>query len=230
MKMSTEADVLDEIDSGLEEPALVLQEVEWGTYVELRDNPSNNHIRMNYLDGALTLMAPEYIHEDRSGSLFLLVTTVAVALDIDFRHTGMTTLRRKGKAARKGAGKEPDQGFYLGDQAAKMAGKKAVDLRIDPPPDLAIEVDNTRDSRDAMETYARIRVPEVWIYRAHADSLRFWRLVGDGYAEIDRSLGLPGLTPALVLQALEAQSEMPMKRWIPWVGDWARRLPGPPAP
>jgi len=37
------------------------------------------------------------------------------------------------------------------------------DLTIDPPPDLAIEVDLT--SRTNLDTYVALKIPELWIYR-----------------------------------------------------------------
>jgi Uma2 family endonuclease len=43
-----------------------------------------------------------------------------------------------------------------------MIGKKRVDLRFDPPPDLALEVVVTHRALDRMTIYARLRVPEVW--------------------------------------------------------------------
>jgi Uma2 family endonuclease len=37
---------------------------------------------------------------------------------------------------------EPDDCFYIQNEAA-IRGKDRIDLTIDPPPDLAIEIDNT---------------------------------------------------------------------------------------
>ena len=63
-------------------------------------------------------------------------------------------------------------------------------------------------------------------------TLWFGRLDGKSYAEVDRSLCLPKLTPALVLQALEMRrrtSDMSENAWFEWVREWARTLPEPPA-
>ncbi len=207
-----------------------LQNVDWETYCQLRDQESNNHLRMTYLDGRLTIMSPQIRHDLDSSRLLYVVTAVVRAWRIKFLAVGTTTLRLKGRVDREGAGKEPDQGVYLGDDAAKVRHKSILDLTIDPPPNLAIEVANTADSEDALATYARIRVPEVWRYKAREQILWFGRLGQDGYEEIDRSLGLPRLTPALVVEALQAASADEIEdelQWLDWLDAWARTLPEP---
>lgn len=44
-----------------------------------------------------------------------------------------------------------------------MAGRR-IDLSIDPPPDLVIEVDMTHTDIDKNCLYAALRVPELWRY------------------------------------------------------------------
>ncbi len=106
---------------------------------------------------------------------------------------------------------------------------KVLDLANDPPPDVAIEVDNTRNSKRALLIYARLGVPEVWRYDARGHSLWFGRLAGDHCESADRSLALPRLTPALVLQALDVfdEGEMDENAWFEWLKGWARDLPEP---
>jgi Uma2 family endonuclease len=43
---------------------------------------------------------------------------------------------------------------------ASIRGKKRIDLEVDPPPDLAIEIDVT--SRTHPSLYAALQVPELW--------------------------------------------------------------------
>ena len=81
--------------------------------------------------------------------------------------------------------------------------KDEIDLAVDPPPDLAIEVDDSNDSRDKLPIYAALRVPEVLRDDAGTGSLWFGRLQVDGtYTPIPRSHRLPLLTPERVLHAL----------------------------
>lgn len=209
---------------------VTLRNIEWEGYCKLRDDPAHDRLRMTYLDGDLTIMSPQLVHDNGSRRLLYVVAAVAFAWRIRFFTVGTTTLRREGRAEVGGAGKEPDEGFYLGDDAARVKGKDTLDLSVDPPPNLAIEVDNTGDSGAALPAYARIGVPEVWIYRAREQALWFGRLAGDGYEEIGRSLGLPRLTPGLVLGALQAarEAEMDDLDFHDWLQPWARGLPEPP--
>jgi len=213
-----------------ETPGMVLEGISWETYVGLRDLEENDHIRMTYLDGTLILMSPQFIHDRGAWRLGLLVCHVAEALAIDVAGTGNTTFRRGGRGKRKGTGKEPDNAFYVGANESRIRNKDTIDLTVDPPPDLAIEVDNKRDSRVALKIYARLGVPEVWRFHAPKRTLWFGRLVGEGYETIDMSLCLPVLTPALVLEALGVAQgpDMSDTRWLGWLREWARGLPVPP--
>ncbi len=203
--------------------------VDWASYCRLRDDPANDKVRMTYLDGVL-IMSPLYRHDSRSRRLHHVVIAVANAWDIPFLMIGTTTLRREGRGPVVSAGKEPDEGFYLGNAEILVRDNEDLDIAVDPPPSLAIEVDNTADSALALPAYARIGVPEVWIYRARDRSLRFLKLDNGRYDELNRSLGLPRLTPALVLQALGARTKgMGDLAWLRWLGAWARALPEPPA-
>jgi Uma2 family endonuclease len=156
----------------------------------------------------------------------LVVIAVARAWRIRCMAVGTTTLRKKGIAPLKGTGKEPDEGFYLGDDVSRMRGKIELDLSIDPPPNLAIEIDNTVDSEAALTTYANIGVPEVWRFDVDDQTLWFGQLVGDHYESLPRSLNLPRLTPGLVVEALEArEQQLDDVDWLDWLDAWARNLP-----
>ena len=208
----------------------VLRDVPWAAYCQLRDPESNNHLRMTYLDGTLIVMSPAYRRDFKGRHLLFIVTTVCEALDVEFEMAGATTLRRKGEGDQQGAGKEPDEGIFLGADAVWMRDKEDHSLEVDPPPTLAIEVDNWGDSEKSLATYARLGVPEVWRFKAREPSLWFGRLAGEGYEPIGRSAVLPRLTRDLVLQALEAHAGIGAKAWLAWLRQWARDLPEPPTP
>ena len=71
--------------------------------------------------------------------------------------TCSTTFRRKDRRKRL----EPDERYYV-QHAADVEGKDELDLRIDPPPDLAVEIDITSWSIPRQPIYAALGVPEVW--------------------------------------------------------------------
>jgi Uma2 family endonuclease len=205
--------------------AITLHNIAWDDFLKLRDDPAHDHLRMNYLDGNLSILSPQLRHDRDSFRLYEVVRAVALAKQVDLLVIGTTTLRRHGRTGMQGASKEPDQGFYLGADEALVRDNDEIDLTIDPPPTLAIEVDNTSDSEDALPTYARIGVPEVWRFSSKELTLWFGRLVGEGYVELDRSVSLPWLTPAQVLEALQARQTLGGDRpWFLWLEGWARGL------
>lgn len=70
-----------------------------------------------------------------------------------------------------------------------MQGKRRVNLKTDPPPDLAIEIDVT--SKAQMDAYINLRVPELWIYEQ--GHLKIYTLQPDQYQLITCSPTFPGL-------------------------------------
>ncbi len=213
-----------------EASGMTLRGISWKTYLKLRDNPKNCHIRMSYLDGELILMSPQFAHEGAADLLGLLVRGVTSGLGLTVKGIRTTTLR-KGTSPGKGSGKEPDNAFYFGENERRMRKMTSLDLEVDPPPDLAIEVDHKADSKRALKLYARLGVPEVWRYDVVNRTLWFGRLDGTGYVEVERSVALPRLTPTLVLHALEVfdQGEMDENAWFEWIKAWAGDLPEAPA-
>ena len=83
-------------------------------------------------------MTPLPEHENDKEIIGDLVKALLEELDIEFRALGSTTF--KNQAMTKGI--EPDQCFYI-EHERSIRGKKNVDLTVDLPPDLALEVDIT---------------------------------------------------------------------------------------
>ena len=203
----------------------VLRGVSFKEYSRLTRLAANRFLRMAYWDGTLEIMSPILLeHERFSDRLRLLITTVADVLHLVYEGSGSFTLRRKGEGPRKGTGREADQSFYI-QNVARLPMDREVDLVAgDPPPDLWVEVDHRASSRARLPTYARLGVPEVWQYRAETRKIRFLRLDGGASIQIDLSLALPVLTPALVQDALNQGRDMVESEWVKWLRVWARRF------
>ena len=228
--MATEARERRRASASDFESGKVYHDVPWEVYKALIDDEENNHVRITYFDGTMILMSPGYLHETPSHRFGMVIVAVAYASRIKCLGVGSTTLWRDGGGRRKGSGKEPDTAFYVGPNVALTRGM--TDLRLDayPPPDLAIEVDNTSDTELALQVYARLGVPELWIYTVRPRELWFGRLIGDAYETVDRSLCLPLLTSDLVLEALDAfdLDDPDEGAWNAWCQEWARKLVAPP--
>ena len=208
----------------------VLRDVPWTAYKVLRDATANDGVRMTYLDGTLELMSPEYVHEKGTDRIDMLVRAVAKAFGVPYQGSGSTTLRSRRRGRRRGEGREADTSFYFRDHAEAMAARIAINLALDPPPDLAIEVDNTADSAWKLSVFARLRVPEVWRYDVAAGTLWFGRLQTDRkYATVERSVALPMLAPAWALDVLGRGRDLIDSRWEAMLDGWVRDELAPPA-
>ena len=218
---------------GMEYSLIVLHDVPWETYCRLNDEESNDSIRMTYLDGDLTLMSPLMRHDMPIELLGQLVRGVTAGLGIRIMGIRSTTLRRgAAPGQKKGAGKEPDTAYYLGVNERRMRMRQDLDLSVDPPPDLAIEVEHTNELTElAMEVYARVGVPEVWRFRVAERSISIDHLVGDTYEEAARSVAFPRLTPTRTTEALDRfeVGDFDENAWYEWVKAWVQTLPEPDA-
>ena len=208
----------------------VVHGVTFKAYARMTRHPANAHLRMAYFDGTLEIMSPRiHKHEHPSRRISLIITTVADVVGITYDGTGQGTCRRAGDGARKGTGREADQSFYI-QNVDRLPRDRDPEIDCgDPPPDLWVEVDNRSSSRSRLPTYARLGIPEVWQYRAGSARIRFLRFDGTAYAQIDRSLALPALTPALVEEALRHGRDLIESVWVRWLREWAGQFRIPPA-
>jgi Uma2 family endonuclease len=183
----------------------VLSCVPWGAYEQILDALGEHHLRITYDRGALELMSPLPPHEVYKIAFSRLLLALAVELRFNFRDLGSTTFRREDLER----GLEPDECFYLGS-AARVRDWRRIDLRHDPPPDLAVEIDITRSSLNRMGVYAGLGVPEVW--RFDGAALQAYRLTaGAAYEPVAASPALPFLplaeVPALIEQSISAEDD-----------------------
>jgi Uma2 family endonuclease len=138
---------------------VVLRDIGWKGYTTLlKVRGERSDPRMVYLDGSLLLLSPSYFHERLKELLGCFIMILVEELEIPCLMAGSTTFRRRAKRG----GVEGDETYYL-TNLDRIRGKKKINLKVDPPPDLAIEVVVSHDADDAVEVYRRFRVPEVWI-------------------------------------------------------------------
>ncbi len=201
---------------------VVFPDVGWKGYarlLKLRDE--RRQPRMVYRDGTLYLMSPAFPHESLKVRLDRLIAEVVVGLDVPCTASGSTTFRRK---AKKG-GVEGDLTFYLANEA-KIRNKTVLDLRVDPPPDLAVEVVWTHDADAAIEVYRRFRVPEVWV--CGQDELKILVLQEHRrYAEAERSTVLPMLSIADISRWVHMPWSMPLTEWTKEIRRWVAKVLAP---
>ncbi|MBI4909266.1 MAG: Uma2 family endonuclease [Acidobacteria bacterium] len=116
-------------------------------------------------------------------------------------------------------GFEPDSCYYLRNAHA-VRDKYELDMAVDPPPELVIEVDITRSSLNRFPIFAAIGVAEVWRYDGKA--VRFHRLENGAYRSIETSVALPPLTAAQATIFLEQSRTETAPAWLRSVRAWIR--------
>jgi len=169
------------------ESRAVLYGIAWDIYVKLRENPDNDHLRMTYDRGTLEIMAPSPAHGRYGHIIARIIDAWSEELDLPIVFLGDMTCQREDIEK----GFEPDQCFYVQNEP-RMWQKLEVDLAVDPPPDLAIEIDMSRRSaKKITSVYAAFGVPEVW--RFDGEHLRVYEFIEGTYELREASLCFPQL-------------------------------------
>lgn len=148
-------------------------------------------IRIRFRNDQIQLMAPLPEHGNQTDILADLIKSILRFQERDWHGFGVITLRRSGVP-----GVEPDACFYIQNYQA-ILGKRQLDLEVDPPPDLAIEIDLT--SITDIHDYIPFAVPEVWIYQRQ--QLQIYGFEQGQYAERQTSQ----IFPAIAIQTLIPQ-------------------------
>jgi Uma2 family endonuclease len=116
---------------------LLVHDVDWSEFEAiLRELGNSRAARIAYSHGTLEIRMLLPKHEREKSILGDVVKILLEELEIDCECFGSTTFKRQEMSY----GIEPDECFYIQNQRA-MIGKERLDLSVDPPPDLAIEVD-----------------------------------------------------------------------------------------
>lgn len=135
---------------------IILTDVNWSKFEEiLQELGEKRASRIAYSQNKLEIRMPLPEHEFDKEIIGDMVKILLEELEIDRECYGSTTFKRKDMTA----GIEPDNCFYIQNYRL-MIGKRRLDLTVDPPPDLAIEVDVT--SKTQLSAYEALGVPELW--------------------------------------------------------------------
>lgn len=148
-------------------------------------------VRMYYLDGAIEIMSPARIHEDRKTTLARLLELWAVELDVALNGFGSWTLKKEVEEA----GAEPDECYIVGRSIEKDV------------PDLAIEVEWSRATGLVKhEICRRLGVRELWTLKKNG-RLVVRVLERSAYAERTTSKLLPKLDLGWLMSFTEIEPQ-----------------------
>lgn len=164
----------------------------WQDYerlLHLRQEKKYPKLYFNATTQEIRLMSPLPSHGKRIDTLRDLVKVLLRRRGQDWECFDPITLKIPLKA-----GLEPDTCFYIENRQA-ILGKDKIDLMVEPPPDLAIEVDLT--SITDVGAYESLKIPELWVYCQ--ESLRIYLLEGETYQESEESHLFPEIKVKKIL-------------------------------
>jgi Uma2 family endonuclease len=179
---------------------LLLEEVSWQQLENiLTELGERRNSRLSYSNGLLEIMVPLPEHEKAKEIIGDMVKILLNERGINYESLGSTTLKNQ----RMTQAVEPDSCFYIQNQVA-VIGKNRLDMSIDPPPDLAIEIDLT--SRTQLDNYQILGVPELWRYARRG--LQINVLQGGQYVESDSSPTFPDIPIIELVNRYTQQSQI----------------------
>jgi len=179
---------------------LLLEDVSWQQLESiLAELGESRAARLSYSNGRLEIMVPLPEHEKAKEIIGDMVKILLEERQIPFEPLGSTTLKNE----RMTQAVEPDACFYIQNQAA-VIGKNRLDMSVDPPPDLAIEIDLT--SRTQLDNYQILGVPELWRYARRGLEINV--LQAGRYVESDFSPTFPGIPIVELVNRYVQQSQV----------------------
>lgn len=197
---------------------LTLTGIGWETYERLlADHTNRSAPRFTYDHGTLEIMSPFAEHELYSRGVDRLVLALADEMDVEVAVLGSTTFR----LTELDIGFEPDSCYYV-QHEPEVRGKRRLDLDVDPPPDIVLEIDISRSSIPKLNIFEAFHVREVWRY----DGERFEILLlsANGYNLIQRSAALPMLDAKTMNQLLAQAGECAPSEWRRQIRAWVDGL------
>ena len=186
--------VIDHLPRGA---SLKLDYVDWAKYERLLDEVKERPgLRISYDSGRLRVVSPLPEHEEYKGLIHDLAVVLAEELDLKLETRGSATYKRQ----RDSKGAEPDESFYV-KTAEAIIGKRHIDLTVDPPPDIVVEIDSTNESLWKFSIYAALGVSEIWRY--DGKQAQIYRLVDEAYVESSSSGSFEMMTPTVLTEFIE---------------------------
>lgn len=198
------------------EQTTLLRNISWATYRSLLvDYQDSSALRLTFDRGLLQIMSPSTRHERLNRRLATFVEVVLEVRKIEFDNVGSNTFKREDLQR----GFEPDSSFYI-QSVESVSDREQIDLAVDPPPDVVIEIDITHPSLDKLPIFAAVGVPEVW--RCDGAQVRILKLTSGSYVEATESSALPCVTSEVLTRFMRASEQQKRTAWLRDVRAWAR--------
>lgn len=204
--------------------AVLFTDQTWTDYRYAKDEAWNagRRLRITFDRGLLEIMSTSSVHEVWKKVLAGLIECLAEEIGLAFVGCGSMTIEREGA----GRGFMPDECYYL-RSAARILPVRDLDFAVDPPPDLAVEVERTRDVIPKLPLYAAFRVPEVW--RFDGTALTVLTLGPDGtYHPAESSPSFPTVPVTELTRYLALADTVDQGSIVRQFRTWVRQTLVPP--
>ena len=132
------------------ETRTLLENISWQTFkAMLADMGSSRNTRLTYENGTLEILTPSMAHENSNRVIEGFVVTLCEEIGKEYKHSGCLTFTRD-DLERCG---EAGSSYYIKNEY-RVRNKEKIDLNIDLPPDLVLEVEQS-------PTFAQVTVKEI---------------------------------------------------------------------
>lgn len=189
----------------------------WDEYLRIVENPLYQQAKGYYFKGHMRLeMSPVSFDHGQDHVVIIFAVNLFTALK-GIPATGLdtTTLRKTGVQE-----SQPDVSYYLGDRAQAIpSGTGIVNLDQYPAPSLVIEIAKSSlldDVGTKRTLYEELGVSEYWVVDVQQAQLIAYAMADQGSQRIQASQVLPGLTLAVLEEALRRSRETDQSQ----VGSW----------
>lgn len=190
--------------------------VTYDTYESLvSEIEGRRRLRITYNRGRLEIMSPLQDHERPKKLIGRMIEVLTEVLDIPIMSCGQTTFKDK----LLDCGLEPDECYYI-QHEAQVRGR-TIKLRVDPPPDLVVEVDVTTSVIDRFPIYAAMGFPEIWQY-LNGEIVIHLLQTGGQYSIAAQSTALPMVSVGKLVRHLDRCNDTDETTWIRTFRNWVR--------
>jgi Uma2 family endonuclease len=192
----------------------------WDEYLQALEvlDRTEKYYKSYYCDGYYRLeMTP--IGNDHScdhNIILYAVNLYGTMRELDFQGRDNCSYRKTGYREI-----QPDASFFFGEKAEIIPyGTAVIDLDIYPPPDLVIEVSHTTledDLGNKRLLYKELGVSEYWVVDVRHLQVIAFAMLDQGSQPLEVSRVLPGLSIALLNQALQQsrqENHGKVSRWL----------------
>jgi Uma2 family endonuclease len=196
--MRTPSEILAAVDHLPPAAVLALDNITWEEYEQItEDFEERPNIRVTYDQGKLEIVTTSRLHEFWKVMIAGMARIVCEEARLNMEEYGGATWQKEEllKAV------EADTCFYVSNPGI-VIGKDEIDISVDPPPDVMVEVDKANQSLNKFSIYAAFGVPEIWRCDVRRNRIQMLELRGSVYVEIPSSRAFPVLTGAILVDLI----------------------------